>query len=710
MNRIHLCSLTFILFCSFFSAVPVSAEETIFIDKEEKLSLGTRMSILEDKSGNLTIDDVRREEYGSKFIPGDKDTPYYGFTSSAYWVRFTLSSLNRIESQWFLVLGYPLMDSADFYAQDSSGNTTAVRNGYSRPFEDRLFQHRYFIYDISLPDARPRTFYLRFTCTDRMEIPLILYSLKGFQRYDHNTQYILGGFLGFIIFMFVYNLLLFFSIRDRTYIIYCFFLLSYASFQISQNGTAYEYFWPTSLYSFNHFIPLTLSMMFLGTILFTRTFLDLDIYFPRLVKISKGIEIYLVVTIFLPLFLPYSLTIWIMLVTSLICAFLVIAAAVVSLKRNRRNSILYLCGWTVFVSGGILYALKVADILPSGFIVNYAMQIGATLQFIILSSGLGIRINKMRMDKDKAEQEESLLQKRLSIIAENTDDLIFTLDENLNFTTMNNSVSRFLSGIEDNIIDNKKGLIHFSAILHNDENEVSFARQIIIEQIENAKSEMKPLNFKADFIPRPGFEPETMHVRLEFIKIQGRNEIVGRAWRSGEDPVLQYFLTETQEYSISNLLPTADEISHRLTRNLGKYLDAKVINLLKLGIREMVLNAIEHGNLNITYEEKTNAQMNDTYFELIEQRRKDFENRDKKVHILFSITPTQAVYHITDFGRGFDHRNLAKKTADTNNKMLSHGRGVMIAVNVFDKVVFNEIGNSVTLIKYYNNNNESPVL
>ncbi len=695
MNKI---GIFFIICFSFFLLLltaPLSAEETIIVNKEDRIAIGTKIFILEDKNGTLTIDDVRKYENASRFVKSDKEIPYYGFTTSAYWVRFTISSANRLESLWFLELGYPLMDNIDFYSQDISGKINVVKGGYSRPFEERLFQHRHFVYDISLPDARPRTFYFRFACADRMEIPLVLYSMKGFQRYDHNSQYILGGFLGFIIFMVVYNLLLFFSIKDRTYIIYCFFLLSYASFQMTQNGTAYEYFWPSSLYSFNHFIPITISLMDLGMILFTRTFLDLDIYFPRLGKIFKGIEIYLLITVFLSILLPYPVIIWIMMATSLVCAPLEIVAGAISLKRNRKSSILYLCGWTAFLSGGILYALKVAGIVPAGFFVNYAMQFGATVQFVILSSGLGIRINKMRMEKEKAQQEEFLLQKRLSIIAENTDDLIFTLDENLNFITMNKSVSRFLS-----IIENKDDLIHFSAILHNDENEVSFTKQIIIDQIETAKVEMKPLTFKADFISRAGFEPVTMHVRFEFITILGRNEIVGRAWRSGEDPIMPYFLSEKQEYEISNLLPAADEISHRLTRNLGKYINMKEANLVKIGIREIILNSIEHGNLNISYEEKSEAQMNDNYFELIDERRKNFENRDKKVHIIFSISPVKAVYRITDSGNGFDHKNIAKKTAEANEEMLAHGRGVLMAESVFDKVVYNDKGNSVTLVKY----------
>ncbi|MGL4370325.1 MAG: 7TMR-DISM family protein, partial [Spirochaetota bacterium] len=250
-----------IILCAAFCASSLNAEELTLQGDEDHISLGKSISVFEDTGGKLTIDDIRKKEFQSKFSPCHADIPYYDFSPSVYWIRFTLRSASPAETRWFLEMGYPLMDDITFYSPDENGSIKAVVGGYSRPFSERRYQHRHFLYDISLPDNKARTFYFRFSCTDRMEIPLVLYSVKGFQHYDHNSQYILGIFFGFIVFMVIYNLLLFFSIRDRTYLIYCFFLLSYAAFQMTQNGTAYEYFWPEALSSINHFIPLTISLM-----------------------------------------------------------------------------------------------------------------------------------------------------------------------------------------------------------------------------------------------------------------------------------------------------------------------------------------------------------------------------------------------------------------------------------------------------------------
>jgi len=207
--------------------------------------------------------------------------------------------------------------------------------------------------------------------------------------------------------------------------------------------------------------------------------------------------------------------------------------------------------------------------------------------------------------------------------------------------------------------------------------------------------------FKAEFVSPSGLSPIEMTVRFEFITIFGRNEIVGRAWRNNEDSILKYFLSERQEYSIENLLPTLDEMTNRLTRNMSRYIDSKEINLIRVGIREVLFNAIEHGNLDISYDEKTEAQIHDNYFKLIEERRKDPEHKDKRVHIVYSITPAKAVFRISDMGNGFDYKNHLKKINDANMQMLAHGRGLVMAENVFDRVVYNDKGNIVTLVKYF---------
>ena len=118
-------------------------------------------------------------------------------------------------------------------------------------------------------------------------------------------------------------------------------------------------------------------------------------------------------------------------------------------------------------------------------------------------------------------------------------------------------------------------------------------------------------------------ESKTMHVRLEYIDVEGRQEILGRASISEEDGIQKYIVNERLTLHIGNSLIAADEVAFRLTNMFRKHMDASEAKLIRLALREIVINAIEHGNLNITFAEKSEAMLHDDYFNMINRRRKE---------------------------------------------------------------------------------------
>ncbi len=92
---------------------------------------------------------------------------------------------------------------------------------------------------------------------------------------------------------------------------------------------------------------------------------------------------------------------------------------------------------------------------------------------------------------------------------------------------------------------------------------------------------------------------------------------------------------------------------------------------IQMAIEEAVVNAIEHGN------------------------KRDLE---KKVHLIFHVTPAKANLTIIDQGAGFDHRNVADPTTEELVDQ-PRGRGVMLMRELMDEANFNDVGNAVTLVK-----------
>lgn len=116
-----------------------------------------------------------------------------------------------------------------------------------------------------------------------------------------------------------------------------------------------------------------------------------------------------------------------------------------------------------------------------------------------------------------------------------------------------------------------------------------------------------------------------------------------------------------------------------------------------LGISEMLINAIEHGNLKITYDEKTDLNLASKWQEEVNNRLSLPENQDKFVTIDFHKNDDEIVLHIKDQGDGFDYNKYLD--FDATRAMDNHGRGIAFANHIcFDKVEYLGDGNEVKCV------------
>ncbi len=120
---------------------------------------------------------------------------------------------------------------------------------------------------------------------------------------------------------------------------------------------------------------------------------------------------------------------------------------------------------------------------------------------------------------------------------------------------------------------------------------------------------------------------------------------------------------------------------------------------IELGLVELITNAIEHGNLTITYDEKQHALNEGNLDELYKERTDNIQYRLRKIFVDFLENPDFVQWTVTDEGNGFDWRQLPDPT-DQNHILELNGRGIFISKFLFDEIEYNQKGNSVTARKY----------
>lgn len=124
---------------------------------------------------------------------------------------------------------------------------------------------------------------------------------------------------------------------------------------------------------------------------------------------------------------------------------------------------------------------------------------------------------------------------------------------------------------------------------------------------------------------------------------------------------------------------------------------------LRIGIalREALLNAILHGNLELPPDEVQRireATELEKQMSLIEPRRQQAPYRDRRVYVQALLTREEIRFLVRDEGPGFDPESIPKPT-DLGALDGDRGRGLALMRTFMDEVKFNEKGNEVLLVK-----------
>ncbi len=122
-------------------------------------------------------------------------------------------------------------------------------------------------------------------------------------------------------------------------------------------------------------------------------------------------------------------------------------------------------------------------------------------------------------------------------------------------------------------------------------------------------------------------------------------------------------------------------------------------NRAVVGLLELLLNAVEHGNLGITYDEKSRLRETGSWEEEVARRQRQSPWAERVVEVEFQRDDEAISIRITDQGDGFDWRRYLD--FDPERAFDSHGRGIaMSRIMSFDELAYQGKGNEV-VVKVY---------
>ncbi|WCL47623.1 ATP-binding protein [Leptospira sp. GIMC2001] len=359
------------------------------------------------------------------------------------------------------------------------------------------------------------------------------------------------------------------------------------------------------------------------------------------------------------------------------------------------------------VSGNLLIgtfsfvAFMIIDIVDMGFLYKglFLSQYGFVAFVFSIAFSLTNRFLKVNEMNEKLNSELESKFKELEysdrkyrFLVEGTTDLLFILNSKYDIISINSSARKYFGLRPDTLIGK-----NFIDLLYTTSKDKMIIHQLAEENLRQLNEAGKQVKFRSRIRSSSIHEPLELFFHIEAVDTGDNLEFIGKGNRSFEDSLTSQIVKESQVYQIDNYILMADELSQRLVRVISKKLPDYKTDAIRTGLKEMLINAIEHGNLNITFEEKSQHLSKGDYLQLINSRQKDMIYGSRKVRVEYELTDHYVSYLISDEGNGFDYKELMMKASANQSLGREHGRGIMLAENIFDSVEYQGKGNSVYL-------------
>lgn len=380
------------------------------------MMLGEYLSVYDDTSGKMDPTEVLKSGI---FTPCTNTVPNLGFTVASKWVKFSIKNSSS-DSNFLLQINQSLLDEAILFEFDEDGHLLkTTRLGEIVPIKDRKYKDQYLMYDVSIPKGAIHKYLFKIKSGEQILLPVRLSSLVNAQERNRRRDLLFGVYFGIILVMMAYNLFLFFTVKDNSYLYYVVYIFFVGFTQGVLEGYSFKYLWSENFWLAARSVYFSTSLVCVTSISFMRFFLHTKEYAPRMDKVIKYINLTFFICVVANGIVVNKYTHNLTQVAVGFVSFYILATSYVVFKKGYRTAKFFLIAWGVLIVGIFIFVLKDAGLIEANFFTTYTLQIGSCLEVVILSLALADRINILKMEKE-ASQAEALarLQENEKLILE----------------------------------------------------------------------------------------------------------------------------------------------------------------------------------------------------------------------------------------------------------------------------------------------------
>jgi hypothetical protein len=360
---------------------------------------------LEDTSGKLTFDQVKNNPpIAAKFVPSAIFTPKVTDLNTTYWYRIRINHDKATKNNWLLEFFDQTTDNIEVYSPNTDNGYSYTHMGSDLPFADRLFQHKNFSVNINSNLYGDHIYYIRIRSHQPANVIVVLRSVSWFVHYALDEYFFFGIFYGMLLVFSLYNLMMFFAIRQIQYLYYILYNLNIGLYEMCADGIAYQYLWPHSPEWNQYAYGIALFFASIFGVLFTRSLLYVRVKAPKLNKLIWwviGLR-----TVFFILCLTVNKNWFNYRIVEIVPLLVACYTGYYILNKGYWPARFFVVGYSFLFLGFILKVLIAFDVpwLPFGPLTHYSLSFCFIMEMLFISFAIGEKVRILKKKKDYAQR------------------------------------------------------------------------------------------------------------------------------------------------------------------------------------------------------------------------------------------------------------------------------------------------------------------
>ncbi|MDD2698391.1 MAG: sensor histidine kinase [Arcobacteraceae bacterium] len=364
-------------------------------------NLNKHITILYDTKEQYTVQNLPKEQFKTT------NNLALGYVKGVVWSKLELANTNEIK----LLLINPKINinTIDISVFEGDNLIATHKLGNYRSISNNAIYSKFANFSLTMKPNKRYTIITKIKSKSPIDASLFVTNPSTFLSFIMYDILFWGVFLGFIFSLIIYNLSVFASLKEYTYVAYACHGLTALLFQFATNGIFYQFGLYENPLIFNSVSWILAQLSIISILFFATLFLNTKKTMPKVHTIILGLffVLFAMMILFLYSFFDVEIINLVRSVTkplSILILLFILVIAIIGVKKKIQGAWYYMMGHGIFLIAVIFQQFGGIINNEINFISVYIIAIGILFDVVFLSLALGQNLKSLKYEKEKNEK------------------------------------------------------------------------------------------------------------------------------------------------------------------------------------------------------------------------------------------------------------------------------------------------------------------